>query len=895
MVVWLVKFFNFKKLLNILIFFRKLFFIFFYFYLIGSVILVVLIWFDPNTILSINFVRMPSNKEIYDSLIGFKLIFSIILLVFIFFILLFKKIKGKMTLNNLLILFALALKSIFLGLIFFIISNLFFLLFKILIIINKINKNYNFIDDKVILDLNWVQIIKQNQWFKANLYKDIINTDQLSEIILFNGGSVSDGNLSQPFNQLFVDYFVLANNFISANPKAIALTGYLTILFGLHLYTTLYTDIDIVTFTSYLIDMGNRYLTSLGKNIVKLFFPVFPQAGSIDLINPAWRMSLKHSLDVNLFIGWDKNHGHDNLTYKYVINALRAGPNWLPTDCEAKIPLPALIEGDDINNSLKLDNYQPCKSFFGHSDAWFIKKSYFLNHSGDVYLSTPIKEAVREGSIQCWEQKMIGSISFGKSNLHEFDSYDAYNETNRFIANEIEIPPYEPIYDSSWSFEEEVLLKLVPSGIKSTDVNNLHPYFATILNCKTLQILEPEPIRIISNTGGILTKLSPYANQDIPVSRNFYSFLDTSALIGEFQHGGFQNFIYWSNFYFLASLLGSAGLLTNRILRLSDIVSGKEYTCPYISTTQDFLHPQQRIATALFEAKSSSRVLPSNKGYYHSLPINPTADLKQSGVYKFVETNLNYIKLCLRKLDNTSLIELREAYSIKNWDKFKSMKPSEINVFMLKNKSVGSFLVQSRNDFRLIPTINGSVDGEFEWYKQPHNQCRFKPTDDQIRNYLDIELIFIQNELNRRKFCGSTNLDLTDIVHYQHELLRENRFPVINKTWLGPENIMINPNGPGFIEVYRPAPFFQAIPIQAFDFANQNAVIAQMVWMSRINRGQTLFPIEPGPLEQKALSVESFYKKKIFYGENVDPEDYAFYNPPDWLDPDTLAYGIEWW
>ena len=239
----------------------------------------------------------------------------------------------------------------------------------------------------------------------------------------------------------------------------------------------------------------------------------------------------------------------------------------------------------------------------------------------------------------------------------------------------------------------------------------------------------------------------------------------------------------------------------------------------------------------MYELDEARKVLPRSDGYYHPIPITAGMDLRSMGAEDFAKTYKIHIALCIRELPDSRLKELQLAYSPKNWDKITSLSPKEITDFMLTHKTVGSFLLQARNDERLVVRNGGYVNGQFEWFHQPPDQTRrYAPTDDQIRAYLDIETSEIALELQRRE---SGELDWLDILHYQHLLLRQGRYPTMPKSWLGRENVVSDPEL-GFVEVYREPPFFVPEEVEVFDFCKQRAVIAQMISILKNGYGESL-------------------------------------------------------
>jgi len=265
----------------------------------------------------------------------------------------------------------------------------------------------------------------------------------------------------------------------------------------------------------------------------------------------------------------------------------------------------------------------------------------------------------------------------------------------------------------------------------------------------------------------------------------------------------------------------------------------------------------------LYELDEARKVLPRSDGYYHPIPIMAEINLRSMGAEDFAKTYKIHIALCIRAHPDSKLKELQLAYSPKNWDKITSLSPKEITDFMLTHKTVGSFLLQARNDERLVVRNGGYVNGQFEWFHQPPDQPRrYAPTDDQIRAYLDIETSEIALECDRRSLATGwepVELDWLDILRYQHLLLRQGRYPTMPKSWLGRENVVFDSKR-GFVEVYREPPFFVPEEVEVFDFCKQRAVIAQMISILKNGYGESLCTEVPVDSESP---IEGVYRNLL--------------------------------
>lgn len=176
--------------------------------------------------------------------------------------------------------------------------------------------------------------------------------------------------------------------------------------------------------------------------------------------------------------------------------------------------------------------------------------------------------------------------------------------------------------------------------------------------------------------------------------------------------------------------------------------------------------------------------------------------------------------------------------------------PQELGDFMLNHKSLGSYLLQSRNHSRLVMTHPSQ--SERDLFVRVDSDYYKPPTDSQIRSYLRTESVLIDAELKRREVPGQ--LDEWDRIHYAHILLRQGRFPTVPQSWLGPENLEVR-NGMA-VEVVREPPYFNSHEIQVYDSGNRHARVAQLIRVIEAGRGDAVCFCAPDSFEFKPITFE---------------------------------------
>lgn len=216
--------------------------------------------------------------------------------------------------------------------------------------------------------------------------------------------------------------------------------------------------------------------------------------------------------------------------------------------------------------------------------------------------------------------------------------------------------------------------------------------------------------------------------------------------------------------------------LINRVVKVLDVFSGTEYLTPLIS--RGFITPEERAAVALYELQLDRKLKPTTAGYFFPFPRGANFIMRLWGEDKFLVLYRDYINLCIHHLTNTQLLELKAAFTDDGaWNELINKSPQELGEFMLKHKSMGSYLIQARNSSHLEVKVLSAQAGSNDVFERVDPEFYKPPTDLQIRSYLRSECVLIDAELERRRL-GSP-LDEWDNIHYAHILLRQGQFPVL--------------------------------------------------------------------------------------------------------------------
>lgn len=351
----------------------------------------------------------------------------------------------------------------------------------------------------------------------------------------------------------------------------------------------------------------------------------------------------------------------------------------------------------------------------------------------------------------------------------------------------------------------------------------LHPLHAADLLAYANSPVKDQ-IQVIPGVGVISPK-SPYLNKNIPMSSNLsYLLFDVFAPITRFMLASPILGVPGTDWAFYLSMFSIGTSLINRVVKVLDIFSGKEYITPLIS--RGFITPEERAAVALYELQLDRKLKPTTAGYFFPFPRGANFIMRLWGEEKFVMLYKDYIQGCIHRLTNTQLLELKDAFADQSWNKLIAKSPQELSEFMLKHKSMGSYLVQARNQSHLEVSVLSRQDGSGLFESVNSTKYNKPPTDAQIRAYLRVECDLISAELERRRVGGP--FDKWDYIHYEHILLRQGRFPVLQQSWLGHEHFNLTVNGK-MVEVVREPPFFRPHEIQPFDCVNRHARVAQLI------------------------------------------------------------------
>jgi hypothetical protein len=322
-----------------------------------------------------------------------------------------------------------------------------------------------------------------------------------------------------------------------------------------------------------------------------------------------------------------------------------------------------------------------------------------------------------------------------------------------------DVPDPEPLY--------------VPKSV----TESLHPLHTADLLAYANSPVKDQ-IQVIPGVGVISPK-SPYINKNIPMSSNFsYLFFDIFAPITKFMLSSPILGIPGADWPFYLSMFSVGTSLANRVVKVLDIFSGQEYITPLVSNA--FITPEERAAVALYELQLDRKLKPTTAGYFFPFPRGANFILRLFGEEKFLILYNDYIQGCIHRLTNSQLLELKAAFADKAWNELIAKSPDELCEFMLKNRSIGSYLVQARNPSHLEVKVLSAQDGSGLFERVSSTRYNKQPTDSQIRSYLRAECNFIDLELERRRVGGP--LDEWDYIHYAHLLLRQKRFPVLQQS-----------------------------------------------------------------------------------------------------------------
>lgn len=388
-----------------------------------------------------------------------------------------------------------------------------------------------------------------------------------------------------------------------------------------------------------------------------------------------------------------------------------------------------------------------------------------------------------------------------------------------------------------------------PLNIPESVRESLHPLHAADIEAYANSTTRDQ-IQIVPGVG-IISPKSPYLNKNIPISPNLaYLLFDIFGPISRFMLAPVLG-VSGMDWTFYLSMFSMGTSLINRVVKVLDVFSGTEYLTPLLS--RGFITPEERAAVALYELQLDRKLKPTSAGYFFPFPRGANFIMRLWGEDKFLILYKDYINLCIHHLTNTQLLELKSAFADSNWDELVNKSPQELEEFMLKHKSMGSYLIQARNPSHLEVRVLSAQAGNNE-FERVNPEFYKPPTDLQIRSYLRSECALIDAELERRRL-GSCSLDEWDSVHYAHILLRQGRFPVLPQSWLGPEHFNLTPSDKT-VEVVREPPYFKPNEIQPFDSVNRHARVAQLIRVIEAGKGDAVCFRTPYDFKFVQLSAE---------------------------------------